>query len=62
MATLPTPVSNAIPPATAVRATIGQLLRELQLARKLLRLANKVEQMRAADQAASHQGAADVRR
>ncbi len=41
-----TPIANAIPPASEVANRIGFLLRELQLAKQLLRVAKIADQSR----------------
>ena len=40
------PITNTIPPPYVVRATIGGLLRELQIARGMLRLAKLAAEQR----------------
>ena len=43
---LDTTLTNSLPPPQVVRATIGSLLRELQIARGILRLSKLAEEQR----------------
>jgi hypothetical protein len=55
--TLPSPVVESLPPANEVRRRLGDALREVQILRGLLRLAERAERYRERDREVAEEAA-----